>query len=166
MSGHPGSGFLGGPGPPWFLEPRQLPPGSLSMLSLVPCHKSPNLKVPKSQHLKILKAQNDFALHCFALLCIALHCFALLRIALRPIALLCIALHCFALHCSALLCITLLYIAWGFARSAKQKKMMFFDILDFFDIFDFSLWGEEPGSGGPRNPGGPVPRGTRGADRP
>jgi len=29
-----------------------------------------------------------------------------------------------------------------------------FDILDFFDIFDFSLWGEEPGSGGPRNPGG------------
>ena len=44
--------------------------------------------------------------------------------------------------------------------------MMFFDILDFFDIFDFSLWGEEPGSGGPRNPGGPVPLGTRGAHRP
>ena len=41
-----------------------------------------------------------------------------------------------------------------------------FDILDFFDIFDFSLWGEEPGSGGPRNPGGRIPQGTRGADRP
>ena len=38
---------------------------------------------------------------------------------------------------------------------AQREKFFFdvFDILDFFDIFGFSLWGKEPGSGGPRNPG-------------
>ena len=43
-------------------------------------------------------------------------------------------------------------------KNVSRKRSIFFcdvfDILDFFDIFDFSLWGEEPGSGGPRNPGG------------
>ena len=82
-------------------------------------------------------------------------CFALLSFALLCFAMLCFALLCFALRCFALL---------SFAKKRQQKtfKKIFcdvFDILDFFDIFDFSLWGEEPGSGGPRNPGGgPVPR--------
>ena len=89
-------------------------------------------------------------------------CFALLSFALLCFAMLCFALLCFALRCFALL---------SFAKKRQQKTfknifVMFFDNLDFWDIFDFSLWGEEPGSGGPRNPGGPVPRGTRGACRP
>ena len=92
-------------------------------------------------------------------------CFALLSFALLCFAMLCFALLCFALRCFALL---------SFAKKRQQKTLknffvMFFDILDFFDIFDFSLWGEEPGSGGPRNPGSGEPGrfpGTRGADRP
>ena len=52
---------------------------------------------------------------------------------------------------------------WGEERA---NFFYVFDILDFFDIFDFSLWGEEPGSGGPRNPGGRILQGTRGARRP
>ena len=80
-------------------------------------------------------------------------CFALLSFALLCFAMLCFALLCFALRCFALL---------SFAKKRQQKtfKKEFcdvFDFLDFFDILDFSLWAEEPGSGGPRNPGGPVP---------
>ena len=79
-------------------------------------------------------------------------CFALLSFALLCFAMLCFALLCFALRCFALL---------SFAKKRQQKTfkkkcVMLFDILDFFDIFDFSLWGEEPGSGGPRNPGGRI----------
>ena len=80
-----------------------------------------------------------------------------------------LTLLCIALLGIALLCIALLCIALHLTSRAAQFVFVFcddFDILDFFDIFDFSLWGEEPGSGGPRNPGGPVPQGTRGACRP
>ena len=48
---------------------------------------------------------------------------------------------------------------WGEERAKKNDV---FDILDFFDIFDFSLWDGEPGSGGPGNPGGAHPSGNPG----
>ena len=80
-------------------------------------------------------------------------CFALLSFALLCFAMLCFALLCFALRCFALL---------SFAKKRQQKTFNkffcdVFDILHFVYIFDFSLWGEEPGSGGPRNPGGAHP---------
>ena len=38
--------------------------------------------------------------------------------------------------------------------------------LDIWDFLTFDIFDQEAGSGGPRNPGGPVPRGTRGRDTP
>ena len=103
-----------------------------------------------------------FAMHCIALCCHAMFCFALHCIALHCIGLLCFT--SFALLCIALLCFALpTKQCQSIFLTARQRQGFVFDI---FEIFDFCLWGEEPGSGGPRNPWGSHPQGTRGTDPP